>query len=186
LASDWGVRLTDGYMSDMAVAAGASSFHCHKIVLTCARSDVFMAMFSHENVRECADGNVILEEDPVKVGQFLNILYTDEMKDGLNAERAGKLLAMADKYNVQKLKITCSHFLTEHMDADNCCKVLLSAQNGNCGILEKHCCTFIGKNVGMIMKTEGRKGGANWLLSNQPRLVQTILEKMAITAVEQK
>jgi hypothetical protein len=63
LASDWSTRLNDDYLSDIKVVAGKSSFLCHKLVLA-SRSDVFKAMFSHGNVKECIDRELSLEDDP--------------------------------------------------------------------------------------------------------------------------
>lgn len=76
LASDWRARFNDDCLSDIKVIAGESSFSCHKIVLP-SRSDVFKAMFSHSNVKECVDGELIMEEDPDIVETFLEFLYTD-------------------------------------------------------------------------------------------------------------
>jgi hypothetical protein len=86
------------------------SFSCHKIVLA-SRSHVFDAMLFHGNPNESVDGKLVLDYDGSIVEQFLTFLYTDQVD--LDAHRAAKLLAIADEYSVQKLKATCSHFLTE-------------------------------------------------------------------------
>jgi hypothetical protein len=173
LASDWGARFNDDYLSDIKVIAGKSSFHCHKLVLA-SRSDVFKAMFSHGNFKESVGGEIILEEDPANVEQFLKFLYTDEVK--LDENNAAKLLLIGDKYNVQKLKNTCHRFLVkEQMDTDYCCKVLVIANLTHCDILENKCCAFICKNLAKVMKTEG------WaeISRDHPKLFQVILEKNA-------
>jgi hypothetical protein len=185
LASDFGARLNDDYLSDIKVVAGKSSFHCHKFVLA-SRSDVFKAMFSHDNVKECVDKEIILEEDPAIVQQFLEFVYSDEVlefvysdevKRGLEENSAAKLLLMGDKYNVQRLKKTCHRFLVKEccMDTKNCCKFLVIANLTNCDILEKKCCAFIIENVAEVMKTEG------WaeISRDHPKLFQVILEKNA-------
>jgi hypothetical protein len=154
LASDWGARFNDNYLSDIKVVAGKSSFHCHKIVLA-SRSDVFKAMFSHGNLKECLDGELILEEDSDIVDHFLQFLYTDEVKGDLDDNSAAKLLVMGDKYNMSKLKKTCSRILSNHMDTDNCCQILVTAHLHLCDILEKECCAYITKNIADVMQTEG-------------------------------
>jgi hypothetical protein len=59
---------------------------------------------------------------------------------------------------------------------------LLTARRGSYNVLERQCCTFIGKNVGQVMKTEG------WaeMSKNHPELFQIIFEKMASAQSEQK
>jgi hypothetical protein len=172
LASDCGARLNDDYLSDIKVIAGQSSFNCHKIILA-SRSDVFAAMFSHANVKECVNRELIFEDNPTIVEHFLNFLYTDKVKGGLDENSAVKLLFMGDQYNVQKLKKTCHHFLAVHMDTDNCCTIMITAHLTHCNILEEECCTFISENVAQVKETEG------WaeIGRDHPKLFQVILEK---------
>jgi hypothetical protein len=56
---------------------------------------------------------VLKEEDPAILKSFLKYLYTDQVR--LDENNADKLLAFADKYNVQKPKRTCGQFLAEHI-----------------------------------------------------------------------
>jgi hypothetical protein len=107
LAYDLADRLTldDDHLSDIDVVAGDKIFHCHKVILA-SRSDVFGAMFSHDNVKECLEGKIVLEDDTGVVELFLQYIYTDDIAGSLEEDKAVQVLIMADRYNVPKMKET--------------------------------------------------------------------------------
>jgi hypothetical protein len=68
-------------------------------------SDVFMAMFSHENTQEAREGRIqITDSTATAVRQMLIYMYTAEMPTEYAIETdAGPLLHMANKYQIKPL-----------------------------------------------------------------------------------
>jgi hypothetical protein len=68
-------------------------------------SDVFMAMFSHENTQEAREGRIqIVDSTCTAVRQMLIYMYTGELPKEYAVETdAGPLLYMANKYQIKPL-----------------------------------------------------------------------------------
>ncbi|XP_033230657.1 speckle-type POZ protein-like isoform X3 [Belonocnema kinseyi] len=82
-----------------------NEFLAHKVVLA-ARSPVFQSMFEHE-MKESLENQVeITDFKPEIVEKMLRYIYTDNIED-LNEADAQKLLAIANKYALKRLKIIC-------------------------------------------------------------------------------
>ena len=96
--------INDKRFSDIVILVGPEevAFHCHKIILA-KSSDVFAAMFSHEDTVEMEKGEIRIPDiDPKDFGDFLTFLYGGFVENGCNYE---VLLALAEKYNVENLKV---------------------------------------------------------------------------------
>jgi hypothetical protein len=150
------LKLDNDHLSDIDVVAGDRVFHCHKLILA-SRSDVFAAMFSHGNVKECQEGKVVLDEDSNVAELFLKFLYSDQIDGSLDEDNAVQMLMMADRYNVTKMKKTCSTFLAKKITVENVASILITGRRGNCSKLENIACSFIAKNVASVKKTEAWK-----------------------------
>jgi hypothetical protein len=68
-------------------------------------SDVFMAMFSHENTQEAREGRIQIEDSTsTVVRQMLIFLYTWELPKEYAIETdAGPLMHLANKYQIKAL-----------------------------------------------------------------------------------
>jgi hypothetical protein len=68
-------------------------------------SDVFHAMFSHENTQEVRDGRIqITDSTPTAVRQMLIYIYTGELPTEYSFETdAGPLMHIANKYQIKSL-----------------------------------------------------------------------------------
>jgi hypothetical protein len=68
-------------------------------------SDVFHAMFSHENTKEAREGRIhITDSTGTAVRQMLIYMYTGELPKEYAMERdAGPLLHIANKYQITSL-----------------------------------------------------------------------------------
>jgi hypothetical protein len=67
-------------------------------------SDVFHAMFSHENTKEARESRIVIEDSTTAVHQMLIYLYTDELPEEFAIETdAGHLMHIANKYQMQSL-----------------------------------------------------------------------------------
>jgi hypothetical protein len=68
-------------------------------------SEVFMAMFSHENTKEVREGRIqITDSTGTAVRQMLIYMYTGERPNDYAIETdAGPLMHLANKYGIQSL-----------------------------------------------------------------------------------
>jgi hypothetical protein len=68
-------------------------------------SDVFRAMFSHENTQESREGRIqITDSTGTAVHQMLIYMYTGELPTEYDIETdAGPLMHMANKYQIKAL-----------------------------------------------------------------------------------
>jgi hypothetical protein len=68
-------------------------------------SDVFQAMFSHENTKEAREGRIIIEDSAATaVRQMLSYMYTSELPTEYVIETdTGPLLYIANKYQIKLL-----------------------------------------------------------------------------------
>ena len=115
-------------------------FEAHKVVLV-ARSPVFDAMFQ-ANLTEMQSNTLIIEDiEPIVFAEVLRFLYTDEV---INLEdRTSDLLAAADKYMLDLLKLKCEAHLDKKITVENCSKLLLLADLHSAERLKKTVLDFV-------------------------------------------
>ena len=102
LSDDLGQLYESSQFADVTLACEGREFHCVKSLLV-ARSQVFAAMFEHD-MEEAKHGRVEVKDvDSEVMDQMLRFIYTGKAPD---LERmAAELLAAADKYALDRLKV---------------------------------------------------------------------------------
>jgi hypothetical protein len=88
-----------------------------KCFIFTARSSVFATMFSSDFKEKTSAKSTIKDISPEAFLDFLNFLYTDSVKD--IKSYLVELLAIADQYEVQKLKDLCEAELLLGLNAEN-------------------------------------------------------------------
>jgi hypothetical protein len=68
-------------------------------------SDVFLAMFSHDETVECREGRIQITDSTVTaVHQMLTYMYTGALPKDYEVDRdAGALIGIANKYQIKPL-----------------------------------------------------------------------------------
>ncbi|XP_019624326.1 PREDICTED: BTB/POZ domain-containing protein 17-like [Branchiostoma belcheri] len=102
-------------MSDVVLVVGEQRFHAHKLILT-SQSDVFRTMLTSSLWDVARQPEVQLHESAEceRVFQnFLRFFYQGQVNCTL--ETAMPLLLLADKYNVNALKVACDNFMTTQL-----------------------------------------------------------------------
>jgi len=129
---------------DVTLTCGEKVFYCHKGILS-ARSPVFKAMFQ-SNMKENELGTVEIEDIQQEAfSEFLNYIYTGSIS--LSFDKYGKeLLAVADKYQVDKLKRACEKELISKLDAENCSEMIVMAECNKAEKLKKAAFELFNKN----------------------------------------
>ncbi|CAL5013635.1 unnamed protein product [Urochloa decumbens] len=170
-SSDMGVhlgRLLDsGDGSDVSFAVGGETFHAHRAVLA-ARSPVFMAQL----LGSMADAKMdLITLHDIRAETFrilLRFIYTDALPgdDELQQQSSSStttvelfqdLLAAADMYQLERMKLVCAQKLWECVSAENVATVLGFAEMHSCPELKDGCLDFfvVEKNFKIAVLTEG-------------------------------
>lgn len=116
-------------------------FKVHKAVLA-LNSEVFNSMFANQ-MKEGKQGIATLEESDQVLKELFRFFYCGEVK-GLSAI-APKLLVAANKYLVDDLKTLCAGEIVETLNVENALKLLIFANQHNCGELEEYAVRFIAR-----------------------------------------
>lgn len=134
----------DEKFSDVTLNVNGTKFRAHKIILA-SGSPVFAAMFEHP-MKEKADNEVEIEgiEDGI-FRELLRFMYSGKVDDIKSI--ADGLLAAADKYSLEELKIICEETLAENLSNENAVEYLKVAELHNAPYLKKQVVDFISLNV---------------------------------------
>jgi speckle-type POZ protein len=178
IAANLGKLLLDQKVgSDVTFQVGGEIFEAHKIILA-ARSPVFKAQFYGQMI-EARMGRVTIKDmEPVIFKALLRFIYTgsvDGMGDDLNGDdMLWHLLAAADIYAIDRLKLMCESILSKNLNVETVANTLALADQHNCDRLKDVCIEFITNgNMNAVVATQGY---AN-LKRACPSVLADILEK---------
>ncbi|KAK4011442.1 hypothetical protein OUZ56_020559 [Daphnia magna] len=99
-------------LSDVNLNVGGRIFHAHKNILS-ARSKVFAAMFEQKTAEKFSNNLDIKDVDPDVFQEVLRYMYTGRMSSGTMDNMAVGVLAVSDKYLLDRLKTECETHLTK-------------------------------------------------------------------------
>ncbi|XP_026429306.1 BTB/POZ and MATH domain-containing protein 3-like [Papaver somniferum] len=177
--------------SDITFTVGNESFGAHKLILA-ARSLVFRAQFFGLVGNPGMETVVIEEFEPFASKAMLLFLYSDELpgpselcdSDSLctSTTLMQHLLAAADRYDIDRLKLMCEARLCEEITVDNVATTLALAEKHQCLQLKAFCLDFASKpeNLGEVMKSEGYADLEKSCPSLLTDLLQNLLTGMCI------
>jgi len=153
---------------DVLVNCGDHVFYCHKFLLS-ARSQVFHAMFNSDMV-ENKSGSVNVEDfHPNVMKEMLQYIYTGCT---LAIDKYGReLLAVAEKYQLLKLKTCCEEYLSGTLDVENCIDLLLLGDLNQAKTLKETALEFFSKNLSSFKEGEWKKR-----LNDHPILAIEVME----------
>ncbi|VAH02355.1 unnamed protein product [Triticum turgidum subsp. durum] len=129
--------------TDVSFIVDHETFHAHRAVLA-ARSPVFRA----EPMSEATMPSITLHDiTPATFKVMLRFIYTDELplEDELedsSTEMFQNLLAAADRYSLDRLKIVCAQKLWDKVSVDTVATILAWAEIYNCQELKNRCIDF--------------------------------------------
>jgi speckle-type POZ protein len=132
--------------ADVTFHVGREMFSAHRSVLA-ARSSVFKAEL-HGPMKEGVGDPIVIHEMEADVFKcLLHFIYTDTLPALVMADRdaamASHLLVVADRYDVQRLKLICEHKLCSQVDANMVATTLALADQRNCRGLKEACLQFL-------------------------------------------
>ncbi|KAF8646567.1 hypothetical protein HU200_065789 [Digitaria exilis] len=147
--------------TDVSFNVDGETFHAHRAVLA-ARSPVFRVGL-HGSMAEAKMPSIALHDIvPAVFRTMLHFMYTDKLPVGdelgtSSFEMMQHLLAAADRYALDRLKLICAQRLWDKVSVDNVAAILACAEMYSCSELKSKCIDFFAdeKNFKKSVLTEG-------------------------------
>ena len=168
--------------ADVTFKVGGETFAAHRCVLA-ARSRVFKAeLFGPMKEGTATAGVIHVEDMDARVFRaMLEFIYRDsepELEKGDDeADIWQQLLAAADRYDLERLKLMCEDKLCGFIDVKTTTAILALAERHSCDGLKKACYDFLAApgNAKTVMATHG----FDHLISSSPSVVKELLVMFA-------
>ncbi|KAI6175772.1 Speckle-type POZ protein-like protein [Aphelenchoides bicaudatus] len=141
---------------DFEVKVGNETFNVSRVVLTVG-SPTFKAMFISqlsESKENCLEVN---DFSPSVIKKLLQFLYDSETPLEDDLEQAEKLVAAADKYQINKLRERCEQIMLKNLNIENAARLVIFADRHQCATLRQACIVLICTNYADFIKTEDCK-----------------------------
>ncbi|CAM0902583.1 unnamed protein product [Alopecurus aequalis] len=158
--------LADGTGADVTFGVGGREFRAHRNLLA-ARSPVFHAQFFGPcSMMEKDMLRVeVVDVEPTIFEMLLRYIYTDSLprcedEGGYNVAVMQHLMVAADRYNVDRLKLTCEVQLCDKINMDTITTMFALANQHHCKQLKGACLTFMASSpevLGTILESDGLK-----------------------------
>ena len=139
----------DGGGSDVTFVLDGEEFPAHRAVLA-ARSPVFKAQLLGSMADASMPSITLHDIAPATFKVMLRFMYTDacpadaELGDSPD-EMLRHLLAAADRFALDRLKLLCASKLWDNVSVDTIATTLMCAETYNCPELKRKCIGFFGQ-----------------------------------------
>lgn len=157
---DWAENIKQGFLdgltdTDITITCEEQEIKCHKFILGLS-SNVFSMYFKEANNTLENQTNIIhiKDSDPSSVREFVKFIYTNELREDYNLVQLGQLLHLADKYNIESLKIACERMLASLISVQNVTELAVLGKSYNAEKLKNLAVEFIAKNKKEILESE--------------------------------
>ncbi|EFJ13749.1 hypothetical protein SELMODRAFT_267336 [Selaginella moellendorffii] len=184
IGKHFGALFESGEGADLTFDADGETFKAHKLVLA-ARSPVFKAQLMGPLRERTSD---VLRVEDILAPVFkamLQFMYTDALPD--TAELSGvsssssptllyqHLLAAADRYGLDRLRLLCEAKLCETVSVDTVATTLALAELHHASQLKGVCLKYAADNLSAVMQSEGY----DYLRESCPVLLFDLLKTVA-------
>jgi speckle-type POZ protein len=184
-----GGLLATGEAADVTFEVDGKTFPAHRLVLA-ARSPVFRAALSRLHLAAehgAAPAAVVRIEDmeAQDFEAFLHYVYTDTMPE-MNGNEAAAMLpdlvAAANRYKMERLRLLCEDELCEFVDARTVATMLTFAGEHHCHGLKEACLRFLEDPVNL--KEVVKINGLGYLMSETcPSVLKDLIAKLVASTV---
>ncbi|XP_015747508.1 PREDICTED: BTB and MATH domain-containing protein 38-like [Acropora digitifera] len=106
------------HFSDVVLSVEGTKFHVHRSILS-MWSPVFEKMFTADFSEKDAKEIKLPGKKAEEIGVLLNIIYSCETA-GVSEENYEFLLALAEEYQIARVKKLCIQYLSRNVNATNC------------------------------------------------------------------
>ncbi|KAH7674552.1 speckle-type POZ protein [Dioscorea alata] len=170
--------------SDVLFNVAGVKFHAHKLILA-ARSPVFKTSFSDAFTGDKSE-ILVTDIEPEVFKAMLQFIYCDTLVDdemlaasssmsSVSDSFAAKLLAAADSYCLERLRLMCESYLCKDLSVNSVARTLAFAERYHAMELKSVCLKFAAENLAAVMETDGFK----YLKDNCPALQSELLKIIA-------
>lgn len=167
-----GQLLDSSDFSDFTLHVGRRSFRCHKAILS-ARSPFFQGMFRNQSNQENVSGEATLEDvTPEAVSAILEYIYKDSCSE--LTKQPMEIMAAADRFCLDRLKLQCQEVLVRDMTVANVCERIRAADLYGAPKLKKKALNIFQRNHQAIL--ESREW--NDLENDCPSLAASVLKQL--------
>ncbi|XP_036063319.1 speckle-type POZ protein-like [Onychomys torridus] len=154
LADELGELWKNSHFTDCCLLVGGQEFRAHKAILA-ARSPVFRAMFEHDMEESKRNRVEIHDLEPQVFKVMMGFIYTGRAPD-LDS-MADAVLAAADRYGLERLKLMCEDALCRDLSVENAAHTLFLADFHSAGQLKTQALDFITAHASEVAETSGWK-----------------------------
>ncbi|KAG8184549.1 hypothetical protein JTE90_012638 [Oedothorax gibbosus] len=172
LSDDIGELFENQKFSDVILSVEGKEFCVHKAILA-ARSPVFAAMFEHDMEESKQNRVEITDMEADVLKALLQFIYTGRVHKLDNW--ADELLAAADKYALDRLKVLCEEELCQNLSVESAAESLVLADLHNAEQLKTYTIDFINSHAQEIMETAGWKT----MVTMRPTLIAEVFRALA-------
>ncbi|CAM0949216.1 unnamed protein product [Alopecurus aequalis] len=177
-----GALLLGGEGADVTFHVGEESYRAHRCVLA-SRSPVFKAEFFGAMKEDATLKGAGVRVDGVEApafGAFLHFVYTDALPDIGEDEQtwmAQHLLVLADRYDMERLKLICQDKLRKRIDVSSVATTLALAEQHHYHGLKEACLCFL--QLPGNLKAVAASDGFKHLATSCPAVLTEIIAKLA-------
>ncbi|XP_032752884.1 TD and POZ domain-containing protein 2-like [Rattus rattus] len=167
LADGLGDLWENSLFTDCSLVVAGQEFRSHKAILA-ARSPVFRAMFKHEMLENLTNRVEIHDIHLPVFKEMMGFIYTGKAPNLHNHSMATGLLAAADMYDLQDLKVMCEDALCRNLCVENAVSTLILADFHSTEHLKTKAMDFITLHASEVSETLGWKS----MVESHPHLVE--------------
>ncbi|KAI4304785.1 hypothetical protein MLD38_040255 [Melastoma candidum] len=185
IGAHFGTLLENMEGSDITFDVLGQKFHAHKLVLA-ARSPVFQTAFFNETGEDEQD-MVVTDLEPKVFKALLHFIYRDSFPEDedpptsnsnseppLSEMLATKLLAAADKYGLDRLRLMCESHLCKMITVASVSEMLALADRYHAKELFYVCLKFAAENLPAVIRSDGFKHLKENSVSLQSELLKMV------------
>ncbi|XP_076788952.1 TD and POZ domain-containing protein 3-like isoform X2 [Arvicanthis niloticus] len=176
LTDDLGELWEKSQFTDCCLLVAGHEFRAHKAILA-ARSPVFRAMFQHEMKESLTNRVEIQDLDPQVFMEMMGFIYTGKVSQLQSHSMATGVLAAADKYGLEGLKVLCEDALYRNLSVENAANTLMLADLHSTEQLKAQALDFISVHASEVSETSGWKS----MVESHPHLVAEAFHFLAST-----
>ncbi|XP_041493786.1 speckle-type POZ protein-like [Microtus oregoni] len=158
LVDDLGELWENSRFTDCCLVVADQEFRAHKAILA-ARSPVFRAMFEHDMLESRKNRIEIRDLKPEVFKAMMDFIYTG--KEPVLHSMADAVLAAADKYCLERLKVMCESALCRDLSVENAAHTLFLADLHSSVQLKSQAMEFITAHASEVFQTSGWKTVVN-------------------------
>ncbi|XP_037708120.1 protein roadkill-like, partial [Drosophila subpulchrella] len=177
LSEHMGNLLDNPMFSDFTICVGGQELKAHKAILA-ACSVVFAAMFHNGMEGRKMKRLVITDvEDPEVLKETLRFIYTGKAPNVGNM--ADELLAAADEFALEKLKVMCKKELCANLSVEKAADSLILADLYSADQLKAQTLEFISSHASDVVETSGWRN----MIDSHLHLVAEAFHALATTQI---